>query len=341
MKKSQAFANKIKNLFTLSTLAKILVVALIVIFTLFSSLFDPSQADWKKVLSNFILSVVILMGAFISQLSSTRNKEMEKENYITSRDNHINQVHAIQHKQLSHMHKLYVKDENEKNKLAYIQDVFTQYEIEIAYYTMELKLVKTALSKGIIDKEQYSVIQICRKGKIAYDKYDVRDLTTTQILKKGTNSNKSQQGAITASNLLGKMSWMLAFSIIWAMFVWDEASQQGINGQAWIDLGSRLFTFAGGLWTGAVTAKEIIEDDIRLFDKFYNFNCKFVQDFENGIWKPAETEIHEDIVEHLKKLSEAEEIAASEPKNEQGEETEEIELTEEQLKLLKTNQGSR
>lgn len=338
-------SQKIKDLFSLSTLAKILVVALIVIFTLFSSLFDPAKADWKKVLSNFILSVVIVMGAFISQLSSTRKKEMEKDTYTNSRDAHINQVHEIQKKQLSHFHKLYVKDENEKNKLSYVQDVFTQYEIEIAYYTMELKLVKAALKKGLIDKEQYSVIQLCRKGNIQYDKYDVRDLTTTQILKKGTNSNKSQQGAITASNLLGKMSWMLAFAIVWGMFVWDEAQSAGVNGQAWIDLGSRLFTFAGGLWTGAVTAKEIVEDDIRLFDKFYNFNCKFVQDFECGIWKPAKTEIKEDIVEHIKKLLTEDETSVSEPKNNEFDETiEEIEVTPEEyekMKLIQANQGSK
>lgn len=326
------FTQKIKDFFSLSMLAKLIVIALIVIFTLFPSLFDPENADWKKVLFNFVLSIIILMGAFISQLLAARKRETEKDAYIESKKEHVEQIHEIQKRSLVHMHKLYVKDENEKNKLEHIKDIFIQFEIDIRLYSCDLGLVKTALKKGEIDKEQYSVIQLCRKGKIEYDKYDVRDLMTTQILKRGTNSNKSQQAQITASNLLGKMSFMLAFAVIWGMFVWDQAAQEGIkNGQAWIDLAARLVTFAGGLWTGDTTAKDVAEDDIRLFNKFFYFNCKFVQDFDNGIWQPKEKAISEDLIERLKKYQEEEQTTLETAENE---EYEEIELTEEQIAQL-------
>lgn len=329
------FVKRVKDIFSLSFLAKILVVALIVITTLFPSLFDPEHADWKKVLFNLVLSTIIMLGAFISQLLAARKRETEKKSYTDAQDRHVAAIRDIQKKQYSHIHKLYVKDENEKNKLSYIQDAFTQFEIDIKYYKMEQSLVKTALKNGLIDKEQYSVIQLCKKGNIEYDKYDVRDLTATQLLKKYKNTNKSQQAIITASNLMSKMSFMLAFAVIWGMFAYDQASQGGgPQGQAWIDLGARLITFAGGLYTGDVTAREVAEDDIRLFDKFYNFNCKFIQDFENGIWKPQENAVEEDIVERLMKLQQEEENALESAKNEQYVE---IEMTEEQIKEFNKN----
>lgn len=335
--------NKFKEFFSISTLAKILVLALIVITTLFPSLFDPQNADWKKVIYSFILNLIIFMGAFISQLIASKKREMEKARYIESNKKHIDEIHLIQNRKLSHFHKLYVQDENEKNKIEYIQDVFTQFEIDMKFYTMELSLVKTAIKNNIITKEQYSVIQLCRKGKIDFDKYDVRDLTTTQILKKGKNSNKSQQATITASNLLGKISWILAFAIIWGMFVFDNANE-GVSDQAWIDLGSRLMTFAGGIITGEVTGKECVNDDIRLFDKFFNFNCKFIQDFELGIWKPKKEDINEDLIDRLKKLQSNIEIIDNEPKNEQNDndsDYEEVEMSESEYKdYLKSHENN-
>lgn len=332
--------DKIKSVFSLSMLLKVIIIALIVITRLFPALFDPEHANWKKVIFNFIFALIIFMGSFISQLLAARKRETEKESYTTARADHIGQIRTIQKRSLSHMHKMYVQDENDKNKLQYVRDVFAQYEIDIRLYTEDLSLVKLALKKGEIDKEQYSVIQLCRKGKIEYDKYEVGDLMSTQILKKGSNRNKSQQGVITASNLLSKMSFMLAFSILIGMFVWDkELQEEGIkNGQAWLDLGSNLITFAGGLWTGTETAREVAEDDIRLFNVYFNFNCKFVQDFDNGIWKPKESEISDDLIERLKKYQSEEQTTPDEAENEQDEDIGVIEISEEELEALK-NKG--
>lgn len=334
----KSIINKFRDFISISTFVKIVVILIIVVGTLLPSLFDPENADWKKVGFNFILSLLIAMGAFISQMVASKNKAMKKEEYKESKKNHVDQIKEIRRKKLSHIHGLYVKDENKKNKLEYVTEAFSQFEIPIDYYTMDQELVKVALRKNQITKEQYSVIKICRTGKIQYDRYDVGDLTTTQILKKGRNSNKSQQASITASNLIGKISWMLAFSIIWGMFVWDESKGMASlsNGQAWIDLGGRLFTFGGGLYCGDHTGKEIIADEIRLFDKFYNFNCKFVQDFETGIWKPSEEAVSENIVDYLMKLQAEEETA--ENKAESDVEIEEIELTAEQIAQLKGGQ---
>lgn len=324
------FTSKIKNIFTLSLLAKLLTIAVIVISTLLPSLFDPQGADWKKVLSNFIFSLVIALGGFISQMIAARNRECSKDTYINSRDRHIKQIHEIQKRQLSHFHKLYVQDTNKQNEIEYVKDVFQQFEIDFKFYDMELSLVKTALKKGVIDKEQYSVIQLCRKGKIQFDKYDIRDLTATQVLKNGMNTNKSQQAQITASNLLSKMSIMLAFAIIGGMFVWDEQSAaEGVsNSQAWIDLAFRLITFVGGIWTGETTGKEIVCDDIRLFDKFFNFNCKFIQDFDLGIWKPKEQDVAEDIVAKLQRLQAEDNSKLSKEPSVQEQEHQDNELDE-------------
>ena len=333
----KSIINKFKDLISISTFVKIVVILIIVVGTLLPSLFDPENANWKKVGFNFILSLLIAMGAFISQMVASRNRAMKKDEYKESKKNHVDQIKEIRRKKLSHVHGLYVKDENKKNKLEYVTEAFSQFEIPIDYYTMDQELINVALRKNKITKEQYSVIKICRTGKIQYDRYDIGDLTTTQILKKGRNSNKSQQASITASNLIGKISWMLALSIIWGMFVWDESKGMASlsNGQAWIDLGGRLFTFGGGLWGGEVTGREIIEDEIRLFDKFYNFNCQFVQDFETGIWSPPKERVQEDIVAYLKNLQEEEKKAQDEAVIE---EYEEIELTPEQIEQLKGRQ---
>jgi hypothetical protein len=323
------FTQKIKDIFNVSLLSKLLIVVLIVISTLFPSLFDPEHANWKEALSNLVLNIVITYGAFISQYISSRAKYQAKDKYKESSKKHIDQIHLIQEKQLSTAHQCYVKDTNEKNRIDRVKDIFMQYEIPFELFEAEPKLIKTALSNNIINKEQLSIIRLCRRGKFDYDKYDVRDLTATQVLKKYKNSNKSQQAVITASNILGKTSFLIAFAIIFAMFTWDSTKASGIDGQSWINLSSRLFTFVGGLWTGDTTGREIVEDDIRLFDKFYNFNSKFVQDFELGIYKPKEEDMANNIIERLKALNQAENKEIEEDTYDT------IELTEEEYNKMK------
>ena len=337
------FKKKLQDFFSVSTFAKLIVIAIIVITTIAPSLFDPEHANWEKVLSSFILSIVIIMCSFISQRAAAKKRGYEKDDYKASRKRHEDEYHLIQDRQLSHFHNLYVKDKNEKSKIERVKEIFATYEIPFDLFNCSLKDLKTAFSKGLVNKEQYSVIRLCRQGKIEYDKYDVRDLTTSRIIKKYRNSNKSQESEITWGNLLSKISWILALSIIWGMFVWDKAAaEEGFkNGQAWLDLASRLFTFVGGLYTGEVTGREICADDIRLYDRYFNFNSTFIQEFDNSLWKPSEEELEENILEKIHRLQKVEEtdnlsqnseIVVSEAKNSQNEEFEEVEMTEEEYK---------
>lgn len=328
------FIERIKNAVTMNIFIDICIIAIVVISTLFPTLFDPEHADWKNVLSNFILSVIIMLLAFISQMNSSRTINMKKESYKVSRDAHINKIRDIQEKQLSKMQKLYVDDYNKKSLEEYVKSLFNEYEIPFELYSCKIEIVKLALKKGEIDKNQYSVIKLCRKGKVQYNKFDIKDLISTNIIKKQTNSNKSQQSEIVLGNLLSKLSWMLAFAILLGTMIPNE-SNMGISNQAWINLASRMLSFVGGMWCGGSTGKEIVEDDIRLFDLFYNFNCQFVQDFENGIWKPREEDINENVVERLTKLYNQEnhikeQTLINADNDDKDEEIQEIEMTEEE-----------
>lgn len=320
------FVQKLKSLFTLSIVIDIALIAVIIITTLFPTLFDPEHADWKTVFSNFILSIIIALLSFTSRLAKSKINESNKEKYTTARNNHIGQVRKIQERQLSKSQELYVKDYNKKSLIEYAKEVFNQYEIPFELYTCDISLVKTALNKGVIDKNQYSVIKLCRRGKLRYTKYNIRDLTSTQILKNKTNSTESQQVGIVVTNLLSKISWMLAGVILIGTFVPDAMSEGGVTAQSWINLASRILTYVGGLYCGDQTGKEIIEDDIRLYDLYYNFNCQFLQDFDLGVWKPSEEEIKEDIITKLQRLHEEEEKPKPQYK--------EIEITKEQLEML-------
>lgn len=317
---------KIKDAFNISLLSKLIIIVVIVVTTLFPTLFDPEHADWKKVLSNFVLSLVIMLASFIAQMIASRKRESEKDTYTVPFNNHKSKIKEIQNRSLSHIHQLYVKDMNHKALIDTIKEIFQQFEIDFKLYEADFKDVKLALKKGLIDKEQYSVVKLCRSGKINFDGYDYRDLTSTQILKNKVNRHKSQSASITASNIMSKMSFMLAFAIIWGMFVYDETSQTGVSPQAWIDLCSRLVTFGSGLWCGEINGRQIVEDDIRLFDDFFNFNSKFIQDFDLGIWKPSE-EVNEDIISKLRRLQDEEE---HHPNIEESTDEEVIEMTPEQ-----------
>lgn len=341
------YIKKFRDIFTVSTLAKFLTIAIIVITTLLPNLFDPENADWKKILTSFILSIVIVLASFVAQMSSTRKKEMEKDDYINSKNNHIDKIREIQKKQLSHYHRLYVRDENEKNYIEKVKDVFQQFEIDFQYYELGYAELKIALREKMIDKEQYSIIKLCKSARISFDKYDVRDLTSTQVLKKGRNSNESQQAVIVASNLLSKVSYMVAIGVIWGMFVYDETTGgKGVTPQAWLDLVSRLITFGGGLWCGKTTGEEIVADDIRLFDRFFNFNSKFVQEVESGIWKPTDDIKNINVLEHIRQIQnkekeEAEHREAASVLVNEDDDEEIVELTEEEYLKLKSEENSR
>jgi hypothetical protein len=295
---------KLKALFTTPTLIKIVVIVLIVVFTLFPALFDPVNADWRKVFANFVLTMVIFLASFIAQNTASRTKHVEDAKYKDSEKRHIDEIREIQNKKLSKFHQIYVKYYNKNSKDNYIHDIFNKYEIPMEYYKQDFKIIKRAFKDKKLTAEQVYVIKKINRDEFEYDCYEYKFLTSTQILKKNVNTNKSLQANITWSNLLSKISMMMAFSIIAGMLVWDkQAAEDGIkNGQVWIDLVTRIITLGGGVWTGEFNGAQVCSDDIRLYDKFYDFNKMFVDDVEKYGWKPKPEDLEDNVKEYLESI---------------------------------------
>jgi low affinity Fe/Cu permease len=145
---------KLKALFTTPTLIKIVVIVLIVVFTLFPALFDPVNADWRKVFANFVLTMVIFLASFIAQNTASRTKHVEDAKYKDSEKRHIDEIREIQNKKLSKFHQIYVKYYNKNSKDNYIHDTFNKYEIPMEYYKQDFKIIKRAFKDKKLTAEQ-------------------------------------------------------------------------------------------------------------------------------------------------------------------------------------------
>lgn len=309
----KTFWQRIKDKFTMSLLFYIILIAVVVVLTLFPVVFDLEHANWNKIFSNCIISLILVLLTFSYQSTTKRNnaeKDEESELY-KSRLKHIDKIYEIQKLSLSKFHELYVNDKNEEMKQQYIQQVFHSYEIPIELYSCDRKLVDVALSNNKINKEQYNIIVKMRKGKFEIDYYELQDLTCSVILNKTKNTNKSQQTDIITSELTSKVLLIVISSFLMGTLV-QESFENGITIQSWIDLCSRLLTTISGIWAGDTCGKLLIKDDIRLLNKFYNFNSQFLQDFKTKIWQPKEDLIDKDIIKELQELSNDEYIEVTE-----------------------------
>lgn len=311
--KQKTFWQKLKDKLTISVLFYILLIGVVVILTLFPVIFDLEHADWNKIISNCIISLILVLLTFSYQSTSVKsNAEKDEESELTTtKNNHIKKIKEIQNLSLSKLHEIYVKEKNEEIKIEYIKQIFHSYEIPIELYSCEKSLVDVALKNQKITAEQYDIIRKMRKGKFEVDYYNLQDLTCSVILNKSKNTNKSQQNEIIITELSSKVLLIIITSFLWGTLV-PSSFEAGITAQSWIDLGGRLITTISGIWCGNVCGKMMVKDDIRLYNKFFNFNNQFLQDFKTKIWQPKENIIDVDIIQELHNLANDEFIEVDE-----------------------------
>lgn len=302
--KEKTFWQKVKNKITISSLFYILLIGVVVILTLFPVIFDLEHADWNKIISNCIISLILVLLTFSYQSTSVKtNAEKDEESELNViKNNHINKIKEIQNLSLSKLHELYVKEKNEDIKFEYIKQIFHSFEIPIELYNCDKNLIDVALKNNKINKEQFEIIRKMRKGKFEVDYYDLQDLTCSVILNKSRNTNKSQQNEIILTELSSKVLLIIITSFLWGTLV-PSSFEAGITAQSWIDLGGRLLTTMSGIWCGQVCGKMMVKDDIRLYNKFFNFNTQFLQDFKSKIWQPKDNIIDVDIIKELHNLA--------------------------------------
>ena len=311
--KQKTFWQKLKDKLTISVLFYILLIGVVVILTLFPVIFDLEHANWNKIISNCIISLILVLLTFSYQSTSVKsNAEKDEESELTTiKNNHIKKIKEIQNLSLSKLHEIYVNEKNEEIKQEYINQVFHSYEIPIELYSCEKSLVDVALKNQKITAEQYDIIRKMRKGKFEVDYYNLQDLTCSVILNKSKNTNKSQQNEIIITELSSKVLLIIITSFLWGTLV-PSSFEAGITAQSWIDLGGRLLTTISGIWCGNVCGKMMVKDDIRLYNKFFNFNNQFLQDFKTKIWQPKDNVIDVDIIQELHNLANDEFIEVDE-----------------------------
>lgn len=311
MKKT--FWQKVKDKFTLSVLFYLILIAVIVLLTLFPVVFDLEHANWNKIISNCIVSLILVLLTFSYQSTTKRNNaEKDEESELNQiRKKHIDKIHEIQNLSLSRIHELYVDEKNEELKQQYINQVFHSYEIPIELYSCDKSLLKVALENQKITDEQFKIINKIRKGKFEIDKFKLQDLTCGVILNRTKNTNQSQQNEIITTELASKVLVIIITSFLWGTLAQDTFNG-GITAQSWIDLSGRLLTTISGIWAGDTCGKLLIKDDVRLLNKFYNFNNQFLQEFKTKIWQPDPSKISKDIIKELQELSTDEFIEISE-----------------------------
>lgn len=309
----KGFFERIKEKFTMSLFFYLVLIATVVILTLFPVVFDLKHADWEKIISNCIISLILVLLTFSFQSITKRNNEEkdEKSELFIARKHHIAKIKEIQNLSLSRVHEIYVNEKNKELKQQYIEQVFHSYEIPIQLYDCDAELVEKAHDQHKISNEQYNIIKKMRKGDFEVDFYKLQDLTCSVILNNSKNTNKSQQSEIIASELTSKVLFILISSFLWGTLVY-QATDGGIPIQSWLDLCSRLLTTISGIWAGEVCGKALINDDIRLYNKFYNFNNQFLQDFKMKIWQPDDSLINQDIIKELTEQSTEQIIEISE-----------------------------
>ena len=311
--KQKTFWQKLKDKLTISVLFYILLIGVVVILTLFPVIFDIEHANWNKIISNCIISLILVLLTFSYQSTSVKsNAEKDEESELTTtKNNHIKKIKEIQNLSLSKLHEIYVNEKNEEIKQEYINQVFHSYEIPIELYDCEKSLLDVALKNNKINEEQYDIIRKMRKGKFEVDYYNLQDLTCSVILNKSKNTNKSQQNEIIITELSSKVLLIIITSFLWGTLV-PSSFEAGITAQSWIDLGGRLITTISGIWCGNVCGKMMVKDDIRLYNKFFNFNNQFLQDFKTKIWQPKDNIIDVDIIQELHNLANDEFIEVDE-----------------------------
>ena len=311
--KQKTFWQKLKDKLTISVLFYILLIGVVVILTLFPVIFDLEHANWNKIISNCIISLILVLLTFSYQSTSVKsNAEKDEESELTTtKNNHIKKIKEIQNLSLSKLHEIYVNEKNEEIKQEYIKQVFHSYEIPIELYDCEKSLLDVALKNNKINEEQYDIIRKMRKGKFEVDYYNLQDLTCSVILNKSKNTNKSQQNEIIITELSSKVLLIIITSFLWGTLV-PSSFEAGITAQSWIDLGGRLITTISGIWCGNVCGKMMVKDDIRLYNKFFNFNNQFLQDFKTKIWQPKKNIIDVDIIQELHNLANDEFIEVDE-----------------------------
>ena len=177
------------------------------------------------------------------------------------------------------------------------------------HFILQFSLYFITLS--LKDKEQFDIIIKIRKGQFDVDYYDLQDLTCSVILNQSKNTNKSQQNDIILSQLTSKVLMIIITSFLFGTLA-QESFESGITPQSWIDLVGRLLTIISGIWCGETCGQMLVNDDIRLLNKFYNFNSQFLQDFKNKIWIPKEETISKNIIQELQRLSADEYIEVDE-----------------------------
>ena len=310
---AKSFWARLKEKFTISILFYLVLIGIVAITTLFPVVFDFENANWNKIYSNAIISLVLVLLTFTYQMTNRKKKaENDKESDLfKAQKNHVDKIHEIQNQQLSRCHELYVEEQNQNIKMEYVRQVFHSYEIDIALYDCESQLVDKALEMKKINREQYSIIKKIRKNDFEVDYYNLQELTCAVILNKSSNTNKSLQNEIILGEITSKVLLIIITSFLWGTLV-SDSFEGGIKPQSWIDLAGRLITTISGIWCGDTCGRLLINDDIRLYNKFYNFNNQFLQNFKTGIWKPKEELINKSIVDELLKMSQDEYIEVDE-----------------------------
>lgn len=332
MTSTKSFIQKLKQRFSVSTLFYIVLFGIVIITTLFPVFFDLEHANWKKIISTMIIGTILILLSFTYQTERTKKllENDEDGDYQKSKNIFINKNKEIQERRLSKLQKLYVDEQNEKIKKEYIQNVLQHYEIDEQCYSLDFPDLKLLLQENKITKKQFKIIKALKCNDFETDYYNFQDLTCTFIIEKGKNTNKSQQNSIIMSEAVYKIILLIVATFMWGTLV-PDAVDGGITPQSWIDLGGRLINLCGGIFCGSNCGRLLVKDEIRLLDKFYNFNSLFLQEFQNGTWQPDDKIITRSIVDDLREIKEEKQNN----ENVDDSESEIIEISEEELSILK------
>ena len=133
MAENKTFWQRLKEKFTMSLFFYLILIGVVVVLTLFPVVFDWENADWNKIISNCIISLILVLLTFLYQSTTTRSnaEKTEGTELFEARKNHISKIKEIQNLSLSKLHEIYVDEKNKELRTQYIHQVFHSFEIPI------------------------------------------------------------------------------------------------------------------------------------------------------------------------------------------------------------------
>ena len=305
-----------------------------IVVSLFNVGLDLTLLFSSKYLGNLCLNYSLSIITVAAAMKDSEMRELQKDYYLNSCEQLIFALNQIKDRSLETIFKFYTKKRFKDLRNEYIYDVLFKNGIKKEYYDMSHEELKLLIKNDLLNNEQYSIIRRLKKGKFKFREVSSEEILNDYEKKITYQDMRSNKNKIIISRIAPKFVLIFAVSAIFTSAVLNENS--GGVGQILTDLVSRLINIITAMFAGYMVGPEIVQDKINLKNLKKLFCREFISDFDSGVYVPTEEEISSNVLNKIKEMS-AIHVVPDANYSTSDAEDEEIELTEEELKIIKDN----